>query len=598
MILPARRYWLPAILIPVTLTGLLFGGALSNKAEAQTVAPELRQAMQAAAPGEEFAVIVTLSDEPDLGPLRAEDKSTRRALVVETLRAHAERYQPPVIGFLRAAGARNISPLWIVNGVAATVNAAAIDALANRFGVGEIRIDEELSAPVTSFETTALPEWNVAMVNAPVLWGYGAAGQGVVVASMDTGVDANHPDLSTRWRGGSNSWFDPHGQHDAPYDANGHGTQTMGLIVGGDAGGTAIGVAPGATWIAVKIFDDSGRAFTSQIHQGFQWLIDPDGDAATDDAPDVVNNSWGYDAAGACVLEFQPDIEMLKLAGIAVVFSAGNYGPESSSDASPANNPASFAAGAVDDSMTIGNFSSRGPSACDGTLFPELVAPGVAVETADLSFGGFGFYAVVSGTSFSAPHVSGGMALLAGAFPDATVVELEAALRNSAADLGPTGADNDYGHGLIDLAAAWELLGTPSPSSDNDGDGYAAGEDCNDEDANVFPGAMEIKHDGVDQDCNGYDLTIDIAGAKYDSKNDRLKVEATSALGEMAELSLSGYGPMAWNPRKGKWSLTADFAGGDPGSVTVAGIEGYEISGTTTGRIGGKKTTTGSNGRK
>ncbi|MDH5410131.1 MAG: S8 family serine peptidase [Alphaproteobacteria bacterium] len=578
------RCWLPAI-----LTGLLIGGMSGAGAGAQTVTPELRQAMQSATPGEEFAVIVTLADEPDLGSLRARDKRTRRSLVVETLRAHAERYQPPVIDFLHAAGARNVRPLWIVNGIAATLNGAAIDALAKQFGVADIRIDQAFSAPVTSLATTALPEWNVAMVNAPVLWSYGATGQGVVLANMDTGVDASHPDLATRWRGGTNSWFDPYRQHDTPYDANGHGTQTMGLMVGGDAGGTAIGVAPGATWIAVKIFDDSGLAYTSQVHQGFQWLVDPDGDPATDDAPDVVNNSWGYDTAGACVLEFQPDIEMLKLAGIAVVFSAGNSGPAGSTDVSPANNPSSFAAGAVDDSMTVGGFSSRGPSACDGTLFPEMVAPGVAVETADLSFGGFGFYANVSGTSFAAPHIAGGMALLSGAFPGASVADLESALRDSAIDLGAAGPDNEYGHGLIDLAAAYDVLNSPLPFFDADGDGYAAGEDCNDSDATVYPGAPEIKHDGIDQDCNGYDLTIDIVKAAYDARNDRITVEATSTLGADAVLGLSGYGAMSWNGRKRKWAIVVDSAGGNPGSVQVAGREGAVSGLLTEGGAGGSK---------
>ena len=54
---------------------------------------------------------------------------------------------------------------------------------------------------------------------------------------MDTGVDNKHPDLSSNWRGGTNSWFDPYNQHGTPYDTSGHGTQTMGVIVGGSNGG-------------------------------------------------------------------------------------------------------------------------------------------------------------------------------------------------------------------------------------------------------------------------------------------------------------------------------------------------------------------------
>jgi len=83
----------------------------------------------------------------------------------------------------------------------------------------------------------------------------------------------------------------------------------MGLLVGGAAGGTAIGVAPGARWISVKIFADNGLASLSGIHLGFQWLLDPDGNPATDDAPDVANHSWGLNGSvGQCDREFEPEM--------------------------------------------------------------------------------------------------------------------------------------------------------------------------------------------------------------------------------------------------------------------------------------------------
>ena len=166
---------------------------------------------------------------------------------------------------------------------------------------------------------------------------------------MDSGVDPDHPDLKARYRGGSNSWYDPHGQHSAPFDADGHGTQVMGVMVGGASGGSAIGVAPEARWIAVKIFDDSGKAPLSAIHQGFQWLLDPDGDPDTDDAPDVVNNSWGFvENLNECVEEFQSDVEALRAADIGVVFAAGNGGPLPATSISPANLPGSFSVGFID----------------------------------------------------------------------------------------------------------------------------------------------------------------------------------------------------------------------------------------------------------
>jgi bacillopeptidase F len=296
---------------------------------------------------------------------------------------------------------------------------------------------------------------------------------------MDTGVDVLHPDIGPKYRGGDNSWFDPHGQHATPYDAKGHGTWVMGVLVGGEAGGTAIGVAPGAQWIAVKIFNDSDTAALSAIHLGFQWLLDPDGDPGTDDAPDVVNNSWYLQGGEPCDLEFADDIAALVQAGIAVVFSAGNTGPAPDSSVSPANNPGSLAVGAVgpgSEGLVVADSSGRGPSACGGGgTYPRLAAPGAGVRTADLTLGGIfpNSYATVGGTSFSAPHVAGGLALLKSAFVNASPAELQAALEAGAADMGPIGPDNDSGYGLLNLPAAYDVLaggGPPSPDSEPDGD--------------------------------------------------------------------------------------------------------------------------------
>ncbi len=175
--------------------------------------------------------------------------------------------------------------------------------------------------------------WNLDDIRAPDLWALGYIGQGIVVANMDSGVDINHPDLASTWRGGSNSWHDVHGQHPTtPFDAagptTGHGTRSMGLMVAGDASGFALGVAPGARWIAVKVWDDAGNALISDFTLGFQWLLDPDGNPSTDDVPHVINNSWGFDQqAGSCDTVFQADIQALQAAGIAVVFSAETAAP-------------------------------------------------------------------------------------------------------------------------------------------------------------------------------------------------------------------------------------------------------------------------------
>ena len=220
------------------------------------------------------------------------------------------------------------------------------------------------------------------------------------------------PDLSGRWRGGTNSWYDPFGQHTtSPMDRTGHGTQVMGLMVGGDAGGTSVGVAPGARWIAARIYNDAGQGTTSNTHLAFQWLLDPDHNPNTADAPQVVNNSWTY--GSGCNLTFAQDIQTLRAAGILPVFAAGN---SASLTSSPANNPGAMAVGSTTSSDTIASYSSRGPSACGepSNTFPELTAPGDNVRTTDL----YGGYATFSGTSMAAPHVAGALALLLSAYPN------------------------------------------------------------------------------------------------------------------------------------------------------------------------------------
>jgi hypothetical protein len=254
--------------------------------------------------------------------------------------------------------------------------------------------------------------------------------------------------------------MDVHGIYATPFDDHGHGTQTMGIMVGGDIGGTAIGMAPGAQWIAARIFDNSGQASLSDIHQGFDWILDPDGNTETDDAPDVVNNSWVFPTlVGQCYLEFADVIQVLKTAGISVMFSAGNEGPFANTSVSPSNNPGSFAVGAVDQNSLIAGFSSRGPSACDGNFFPHVVAPGVLVRTSDnYSTPENPRYSSVSGTSFAAPHVAGGMALLMEAFPGVSVHNLESAIEQSAYNLGEPGEDNSYGSGLLDVMEVYNML--------------------------------------------------------------------------------------------------------------------------------------------
>ena len=335
-----------------------------------------------------------------------------------------------------------------------------IGELAQRVDIDSITAD---AIDVVSTGTpTAPPEPNVSIVDAPALWALGYDGQGVVVAGLDSGVDIANPDLAANYRGGTNSWFDPYGQHTTtPTDMSGHGTATMGAAVGGGSGGTTVGVAPGASWVAARVFDDAGNATAGAIHLALQWVLDPDGDPATDDVPLVVNNSWGFGTPG-CNLEFQPDLQAMRAAGIIPVFAAGNYGPGADTSLSPANYPEALSVGATTNLDQIYAYSSRGPAACgepSGT-FPDVVAPGVDIWTTDR----FGLYSSWTGTSLAAPAVTGAIALLAST-GQTTSMAADVALLDTAVDLGAVGADDTFGRGRIDVDAAYRALLTPPPTT-------------------------------------------------------------------------------------------------------------------------------------
>jgi len=473
-----------------------------SSSQAGVIGQSLESSLQGLNPEDEIAVILTLADQLDVKSFKGKNKSLRRSRLNRALRDKADKSQKGLKKFLKEKKARKIKSFWIFNGMAAAIRADIVDELAQRPEVQSIQLDAVVSLPAPTLAAAGTPEWNIDAIKAPMLWELGYTGTGVVVANMDTGVDVLHPDLAASYRNDPNSWLDLVSGSPTPIDPDppgsifgGHGTKTMGVMVGGDAGGTSIGVAPGAQWIAVRVFDSDGNATYTAIHSGYQWLLDPDGNPDTDDLPDVVNNSWGIvdppEVVGSCITEFQTDIQALKAAGVAMVFSAGNQGPNSHTSVSPANNPESLAVGSVGQSMVISDFSSRGPSGCGGDIFPELVAPGDNVRTTDVSLGGFPNYVPTSGTSIAAPHVSGAIALLLSVNPQLTVGDLETLLTDSATDLGIAGWDNDYGKGLLDVEAAnnlidnnfnsiadgWELhffgdLSTATATSDSDHDYY------------------------------------------------------------------------------------------------------------------------------
>jgi len=488
------------------LIAMLVAGAPSV-GDAGILTPEAADALERLAPEQTLDIIAHFSGRADLRIAESTPLRERAATVVRRLRAQDLASRAALRQFMENRGA-DTRDLLIINAVAVRRAPAALVPLLAEFpGVERVEVDATFEIPDSPAAAGAAPEWNLLLVRAPELWSLGYTGEDVVVATLDTGVDSLHPDLGGRWRGGSNSWFDPYGQQPLPADTDGHGTRTMGVIVGGDSGGTAIGVAPGAQWIAARIFDNQGVAQLSAVHAAFQWLLDPDGDPATDDAPEVVNNSWMLTGSeGQCVSEFQPDLDALRAAGMIVVFAAGNSGPDPDTSTAPANNLGAVAVGAVDASLAIARFSSRGPSGCPSESFPTVVAPGVDVVSTDLSYGGMALYSTHSGTSLAAPHVSGVAALLLSAFPDLSPEQVDHALARGAQDLGAAEADDDYGAGVVDAVAAYDQALCVA-GADGDGDGFA--DVCDNCFEAVNPDQRDTNDDGYGNVCDA-DLNDDL----------------------------------------------------------------------------------------
>ena len=434
-------------------------------------------------------LLVVLGEQADLASLPpAGDKVERRRQVVEALRRTAERTQPGVLSLLEARGAVH-RPFWIANMVWARADRATIEALAERDDVARIRANPRVRARLPTPETplaTGAAEWNITKVRAPDVWALGYTGQGVVVAGGDSGYRWDHAALVGKYRG----WNGVTADHDynwrdaihtgggacgadtlSPCDDDGHGTHTLGTMVGDDGGSNQVGMAPGAKWIGCRNMDQ-GNGTPSTYIECFEFFLAPtDLSGQNPDpgrAPDVINNSWACPPSEGCAADtLRMVVENVRAAGIVPVAAAGNDGAACATiDDPPAIDDASFSVGATGNSDVIASFSSRGPVTIDGSnrLKPDVSAPGVSVRSSTSS--STGSYGALSGTSMAAPHVAGLVALMLSAQPDLAgrVRAIEQIVRRTAVPLGatetcggiPSGVipNNVYGHGRIDALAA------------------------------------------------------------------------------------------------------------------------------------------------
>jgi serine protease AprX len=429
-----------------------------------------------------------------IGPLaakRATFTSGRSRVIVTSA---DNRSLPLIASAVQSAAGTVIRTLPLIGGYVVDLPNAAIAALAGNSAVGRITLDR----PVTgTMERTG------ATVGATtVRQALGYDGTGVGVAVIDSGVTSWHDDLA-----GSSSaqrvdaFVDFVNGRTAAYDDYGHGSHVAGIIAGNgaDSGGARSGIAPGARIIALKVLDRTGSGRISDVIAALDYVVSQR-DALHIRVVNLSIATGVFDSYDVDPLTLAA--ERTVRAGIVVVAAAGNLGRSPTgqtmygSITAPGNSPwvltvgASSHQGTVDRADdTLASFSSRGPTAQDRAAKPDLVAPGVGIES--LSDAASTFYTTQasyllpgtvptsylpylsqSGTSMAAPVVAGTVALMLQANPALTPNAVKAILQYTAErypgyDALSQGAGFLNAEGAVTLASYFAAPQATYPTASN-----------------------------------------------------------------------------------------------------------------------------------
>ncbi|GAB4578088.1 MAG: hypothetical protein Fur0022_08210 [Anaerolineales bacterium] len=481
-------------LLALTIVTASLAGALYQRATAAEWRDKVDPwVLETAAEQSETEFLVFLTEQADLSATETmQTKAEKGTYVYQTLSALAEKTQKPILAQLDALQVEYKS-FWVANMIWVRGDMSVVQAMAQRADVYHLYANPTVpleALPEENQEALLNPqtiEWNILMVNADDVWNAGVTGEGAVIAGQDTGYDWDHPALINQYRGWNGSsadhnynWFDAIGGNvpcpnpAVPCDDNGHGTHTMGTMVGDDGGSNQIGMAPGAKWIGCRNMDQ-GNGTPATYSTCYQFFIAPTDVNGNNPnpllAPHVINNSWGCPASEGCT---DPNVmltivENVVAAGILTAHSAGNSGPSCSTVNTPsAIYDASFTVGSTTSSNTMSSFSSRGPVTVDGSnrMKPDISAPGSGIRS---SLPGTG-YGTLSGTSMAAPHVAGLTGLLVSANPAlaGNVALLEDIMEQTAVAVtvnppqtcggvsSNTIPNNTFGYGRIDAFAAYQ----------------------------------------------------------------------------------------------------------------------------------------------
>ncbi len=316
------------------------------------------------------------------------------------------------------------------------------------------------SQSVTFVDSDALVEslaqttpWGVSRIDAPSTWSQ-STGSGVQTAILDTGIDPKHNDLKSNIAFGvafdkGNIKFNEKDWK----DKNGHGTHVAGTVAAVDNSFGVVGVAPSSSLYAVRVLNSQGSGYLSDVIAGIEWSVKgPDGVIGNSDDADIISMSLGTTAN---ISAFHDAVDAAYNNGVVIVAAAGNSG-----DGNPSTPELHYPA-AYDSVIAVGatDINDNAPSWTNSGDHVEIVAPGVSV----LSTYRGNSYAYLSGTSMATPHVSGTVALLLSLDSTLTPTEIRNILQTTAIDLGPTGLDTVYGHGLVNALDAVSSISTPTP---------------------------------------------------------------------------------------------------------------------------------------
>ncbi len=317
-------------------------------------------------------------------------------------------------------------------------------------------------------EDNKVSAWGLRQIGALATWGaFGGRGEGIRIGLLDTGVDADHPDLKDaqgRSKVVAFAEFDAAGrqvQGATPHDSDQHGTHCAGTICGGRTSGRWIGVAPDAQIAAGLVLNGRQGGTSAQILAGIEWAINQE--------VDVISMSLGG-------LTLVPEVENSPYTsaiisavshGIPVVTAIGNDGSQTSG--TPGNDFLAFAVGATDYNDRAAGFSGGRTHLIKQSDFfpeeqlpvvyskPEISAPGVAIYSSVPNKK----YELFNGTSMATPHVAGAIALLLSnskikekVHPRERAFLIQDLLTGSVEECGESGQNHRFGFGRLDILKA------------------------------------------------------------------------------------------------------------------------------------------------